>query len=59
MGPALSSRLGQRRDPPTEGRQAASDTAELALVSHRRDNIIKVPNISASVPQAKECIEHF
>ena len=56
---ARSSRLGQFRDHPTEVRQAAPGTMELALLSHRGANIIKIPDISASVSQSKECMEYF
>ena len=59
VGTSLSSRLGQRRDPPTVGSQGALDTTELALLSHRRANIIKVPNVKASVPHSMECVEYF
>ena len=43
-----------------EGRRVSDDLAELGRLVHEREaNIIKLPNISASIPQLTACIEEL
>ena len=55
---SLSGRvLAVFRDALGAEKTVADDLAELArLVESREANVIKLPNISASIPQLKECI---